>query len=45
MNTFRRTESFSNIVLEQDREALEVFGRNVQFLIGPQPSSDVFSSK
>ena len=40
MNTLTRTESFTNIVVERDREALEVFGPSVQFLVAPQPSDE-----
>ena len=40
MNTPTRTESFANIVVERDREALEVFGPSVQFLVAPQPSDE-----
>jgi hypothetical protein len=34
------TESFTNIVLERDREALELFGPSVQSLIAPQSSDE-----
>src|SRR5260370_23800582 len=40
MNTLTRTEPFTNIVVERDREALEVFGPSVQFLVAPQPSDE-----
>jgi quercetin dioxygenase-like cupin family protein len=40
MNTPTKTESFANIVVERDREALEVFGPSVQFLVAPQPSDE-----
>jgi hypothetical protein len=35
-----RTESFTNIVVEGDRETLEVFGPSVQFLVASQSSDE-----
>lgn len=39
-NNSREMESFTNIVLEGDRETLEVFGPSVQFLVAPQSSDE-----
>jgi quercetin dioxygenase-like cupin family protein len=40
MDALTRTESFTNIAIEDDREALDVFGPSVQFLVAPQPSDE-----
>ena len=40
MRTLTRTESFTHILRERDREALDLFGPSVQFLIPPQPSDE-----
>ena len=40
MHTLTRTESFTNIVVERERDALHVFGPNIQFLVAPQPSDE-----
>ncbi len=40
MNTLTRMKSFTNIVVEREREAIEVFGPNIQFLVAPQPSDE-----
>lgn len=36
----RNQEAFTKIVVERDREVLEVFGPSLQFLVAPQPSNE-----
>src|SRR6266478_6631185 len=40
MNTRTTTQAFTHIVVERDREALDLFGPSVQFLVAPQPSDE-----
>jgi quercetin dioxygenase-like cupin family protein len=40
MNTSGRTVSIANLLVERDREALEVFGSKVQFIVAPQPRDE-----
>jgi quercetin dioxygenase-like cupin family protein len=40
MKPVTRIESFTHIIVERDREALEVFGPSIQFLVAPQPSDE-----
>ena len=40
MNPRTTTEAFTHIVVERDREALDLFGPSVQFLVAPQPSDE-----
>jgi quercetin dioxygenase-like cupin family protein len=40
MNSRSKTEAFSDIVDERDRETLELFGPSFQFLLAPQPSDE-----
>lgn len=40
MNILTRMELFTNIIVEREREALEVFGPRIKFLVAPQPSDE-----
>ena len=40
VTTLTRAESFTNIVLQRECKALELFGPSVQFLVVPQPSDE-----
>jgi anti-sigma factor ChrR (cupin superfamily) len=34
------TESFTHIVIERDRAAIELFGSSFEFLVAPQPNGE-----
>jgi quercetin dioxygenase-like cupin family protein len=40
MNTRTTIEAFTHIVVERDRETLDLLGPSVQFLVAPQPSDE-----
>ena len=40
MNTCTTIDSFTHIVVERDRDAIDLFGPSFQFLVAPQPSDE-----
>jgi hypothetical protein len=40
MDTLKRTASISNLLVERERETLEVFGPEVQFIVAPQSGDE-----